>query len=99
MLISIHDYWKNHSFDYMDLCQQSTVFFEICYLDFSLDSPMAQTVKGLPTVRENWVQSLGTEDTLEKEIATHTRVLAWKIPWMKDPDRLQSMGWKTVRHD
>ena len=41
----------------------------------------------------------GPEDTLEKEMATHSRVLAWNIPRMKEPDRLQSMGWKTVRHD
>ena len=49
-------------------------------------------VKRQPTVRETWVQSLGWEDPLEKEMATHSSILAWKIPWMKKPDRLQLMG-------
>ena len=53
---------------------------------------MAQTVKRLPTKPETWVQSLGWEDLLEKEMATHTSILAWKIPWMEEPGRLQSMG-------
>ena len=49
---------------------------------------MAQTVKRLPTMRETWVQSLGREDILEKETATHSSILAWKIPWMEEPGRL-----------
>ena len=49
-------------------------------------------VKRLPTIRETWVQSLGREDLLEKEMATHSSILAWKIPWMEKPGRLQSMG-------
>ena len=53
---------------------------------------VAQTVKCLPTMREMWVQSLGWEDPLEKEMATHSSTLAWKIPWMEEPGRLQSMG-------
>ena len=60
---------------------------------------MAQTVKRLPTVRETWVQSLGQEDLLEKEMATHSSILAWKIPWMEEPGRLQSMGSQRVGHD
>ena len=59
---------------------------------------MAQTVKRLPTMWETWVQSLGWEDLLEKEMATHSSVLAWKIPWMEEPGRLQSMGSLRVRH-
>ena len=59
---------------------------------------MAQTVKRLPTMRETWVQSLGREDLLEKEMATHSSILAWKIPWIEEPGRLQSMG-RRVRHD
>ena len=51
---------------------------------------MAQTVKRLPTMRETWVQSLGREDLLEKEMATHSSILAWKIPWTEEPGRLQS---------
>ena len=49
---------------------------------------MAQMVKHLPTVRETWVQSLGQEDPLEKEIATHSSTLAWRIPWTEEPDGL-----------
>ena len=60
---------------------------------------MAQTVKRLPTVRETWVQSLGWEDPLEKEMAPHSSTLAWKILWMEEPGRLQSMGSKRVGHD
>ena len=53
---------------------------------------MAQTVKRLPTTQETRVQSLGREDLLEKEMATHSSILAWKIPWTEEPCRLQSMG-------
>ena len=60
---------------------------------------MAQTVKCLPTMRETWVQSLGQEDLLEKEMATHSSILAWKIPWMEEPGRLQSMGLQRVFGD
>ena len=55
-------------------------------------SPVAQMVKHLPTTWETWVRSLGWEDLLEKEVATHSSILAWKIPWTEDPGRLQSMG-------
>ena len=61
-------------------------------------SLVAQTVKRLPTMRETWVQSLGWEDLLEKEMATHCSILAWKIPWMEEPGRLQSMGSQRVKH-
>ena len=60
---------------------------------------MAQKVKHLPAMQETWVQSLGQEDLLEKEMATHSSILAWKIPWTEEPDRLQSMGSQRVRHD
>ena len=53
-------------------------------------------VKHLPTVRETWVQSLGREDFLEKEMATHSSILAWKIPWTEESGRLQSMGSQRV---
>ena len=62
-------------------------------------SLVAQTVKRLPTMRETWVPSLGREDLLEKEMATHSSILAWKIPWMEEPGRLQSMGTQRVGHD
>ena len=54
-------------------------------------SLVAQRVKHLPTIRETLIQSLGREDPLEKEMATHSSTLAWKIPWMDEPGRLQSM--------
>ena len=60
---------------------------------------MAQAVKRLPTMWETWVQSLGWEVPLEKEMATHSSILAWKIPWMEEPGRLQSMGSQRVRHN
>ena len=60
---------------------------------------MAQMVKHLPTMQETQVQSLGWEDLLEKEIATHSSILAWKIPWMEEPGELQSMGLQRVGHD
>ena len=53
---------------------------------------MAQMVKRLPAMRKTWVQTLGREDLLEKEMATHSGTLAWKIPWTDKPGRLQSMG-------
>ena len=62
-------------------------------------SLMAQTVKHLPAIWETQVQSLGWEEALEKEMATHSNTLAWKIPWTEEPSRLQSMGSQRVGHD
>ena len=62
-------------------------------------SLVAQMVKCLPTMRETRVQSLGWEDLLEKAMATHSSILAWKIPWTEEPGRLQSMGSQRVGHD
>ena len=60
---------------------------------FSLFSSLvAQRLKRLPLTQETWVRSLGWEDPLEKEMATHSSVLAWRIPWTKEPGGLQSMG-------
>ena len=61
-----------------------------CPLAFSLH--IAQTVKNLPAMQETWVQSLGQEDHLEKEMATHSSILARRIPWTEEPGGLQSMG-------
>ena len=66
---------------------------------FSGASLVAQTVKRLPTMREIRVRSLGQEDPLEKEMSTHSSTLAWKIPWTKEPDRLQSMGLQSLNTD
>ena len=62
-------------------------------------SLVAQRVKRLPAMQETWVRSLGQEDPLEKEMATHSSTLAWKIPWTEEPGRLQSMGSQRVGHD
>ena len=56
-------------------------------------------VKNLPAMQETLVRSLGQEDSLEKGMATHSSILAWKIPWTKEPDRLQSIGSQRVGHD
>ena len=63
------------------------------------DSLVAQMVKNLPVMQDAWVQSLGWEDSLEKEIATHSSILAWRIPWTEDPGGLQSMGSQGVGHN
>ena len=60
---------------------------------------MAQTIKHLPTIREIQVQTLGWEDLLEKEVATHSSILAWKIPWTEEPGKLHFMGSLRVGHD
>ena len=60
---------------------------------------MAQRLKHLPAMWETWVRSLGQEDTLEKEMATHSSILAWRIPWMEELGGLQSTGWQRVGHD
>ena len=62
-------------------------------------SLVAQRLKRLPAMWETRVQSLGQEDLLEEEMATHSSILAWRIPWKKEPGGLQSMGSQRVRHD
>ena len=59
-------------------------------------SLVAQMVKRLSTMQETWVRSLGREDPLEKGMATHSSILAWRIPWTEEPSRLQSMGWQEL---
>ena len=56
-------------------------------------------IKHLPAMQETQIQSLGSEDPLEKEMATHSSTLAWKIPWTEEPGKLQSMGSQRVGHD
>ena len=65
----------------------------------SLASLVVQRLKRLPAVWETWVRSLGREDPLEKEMATHSSILAWRIPWTEEPSGLQSTGSKRVGHD
>ena len=60
---------------------------------------VAQMVKNLPAMQETWVQSLGQEDLLEKEMAAHSSILAWRTPWTEEPGSLQSMRSQRVGHD
>ena len=78
-------------------CQPVILLILSMYTNYP--SLVAQTVKRLPAMRETWVLFLGREDPLEKEMAIHSSTLAWKIPWMEEPDRLQSMGSQRVGHD
>ena len=55
-------------------------------------SLVAQSIKNLPAMQDTWVRFLGREDPLEKEMATHSSILAWRIPWTEEPGRIQSMG-------
>ena len=76
----------------------SLSFFQ-ALLEPSWASLAVQTIENLPAVQETWVLSLGWEDPLEKEMATHSSTLAWKIPWTEESGRLQSIGSQRVGHD
>ena len=82
--------------DYRKVDEADRVGHGISFFGASL---VAQKLKHLPTMRETWVQSLGREDPLEKEMATHSSILAWKIPWTEEPDWVLSMGLQRVGHD
>ena len=70
------------------------------FLGFNIrTSLVAQMVKCLSTMQETWVQFLGWEDPLDKEMAIHSSAIAWKIPWTEEPGRLQSIGSQKVGHD
>ena len=79
------------------------IFFPVVHIyvvnEFQRASLVTQMVKSLPAMLETRLQSLGREDPLEKETATHSSTLAWKIPWMEEPGRLQSMVSLRVGHD
>ena len=82
------------------MCMPTTV--SICIssvLGVIVASLVAQRLKRLPAMRDAWVQSLGWEDPLEKAMAPHSSILAWRIPWMEEPGGLQSLGSQRVRHD
>ena len=76
----------------------STVKLKRCN-DISGASLVAQRLQCLPAMWETWVRSLGQEDPLEKEMATHSSILAWRIPWTEEPGGLQSTGLQRVGHD
>ena len=75
------------------------LYFLILELGKTWASLVAQRLKRLPPMQETWVRSLGQEDPLEKEMATHSSILAWRIPWAEEPGGLQSMGSQRVGHD
>ena len=68
-------------------------------LQYSWVSLVAETVKNLPAKQETWVQSPGWEDPLEEGMATHSSILAWRIPWTEEPGGLQSMRLQRIRHN
>ena len=71
----------------------------LIYFIFGEASLVAHSVKNLPAVQETWVRSLGWEDPLEKEMANHSSIVAWKISWTEEPGELQSMGSQRLRQD
>ena len=83
----------------MDFIQWFACIFSINLTKVYISSLVAQRLKRLPPMRETWVQSLGRDDPLEKEMATHSSILAWRIPRMEEPGRLQSTGSHRVGHD
>ena len=78
------------------ICKMMQTF---TYLKSFITSLVAQRLKHLPAMRETWVRPLGREDPLEKEMATHFSILAWRIPWMEEPRGLQSTVLQRVGHD
>ena len=92
-------HWGRSQRRYLDKVRfiSFSLSLQIC-LELTI-SLVAQMVKCPPAMRETQVRSLGWEDPLEKEMATHSSILAWKIPWMEEPRRLQSMGSQRVGHD
>ena len=90
----------------LDLCPfggEITTVENVCVYRYLMDliraSLVAQRLKHLPAMRETWVQSLGQEDPLEKEMATHSSILAWRIPWTEKPGGLQSTRSQRIRHN
>ena len=79
------------------MCLVFLISSQICCIIWA--SLVVQRLKLLPAMRETLVRSLGWEDSLEKEMATHSSILAWRIPWTEEPGGLQSMGSQRVGHD
>ena len=83
----------------MCMCVNICIFVYACIYICIWASLVAQRLKHLPGMQETWVRSLDREDPLEKEMATHSSTLVWRIPWREEPGRLQSMGSQRVGHD
>ena len=77
----------------------SPIYMCVCMYVYIYASLVAQTVKSLPAMQETQIRSLGQEDPLEKEMATHSSILAWEIPWTEEPGGLQSTWSQRVGHD
>ena len=98
--VAIENYYCNRKLLLLDVSPSVNSWLHHCPNEIhSISSLVVQTVKNLLAMRETWVQSLSQEDPLEYGMATHSSVLAWRIPWTKEPGELQSMGWQRVRHD
>ena len=93
-----HNFWKNNIAQGHNINRLESTGSKMADKS-TLTSLVAQTVKHLLTMRETRVRSLGWENPLKKEMATHSSTLAWKFPWMEEPGRLQSMGLQRVGHD
>ena len=99
VILSIH--WNSTTLNYILSWTVFRLFHNNHYIMSKLyerASLVVQMVKNLPVMQETWVQSLGREDPLEEGMATHSRILAWRIPWTEEPGGLQSMGSQRVRH-
>ena len=81
------------------LKKKKLVLDEVCLQEFVQVSLVAQRLKRLPAMPKTWVQSLGWEDPLEQEMATHSSILAWRIPWTEEPGGLQFTESQKVGHD
>ena len=84
---------------FLCVCVCVSPFFLCIPMVYDGASLVAQRLKCLPGIRETWVRSLGLEDPLEKEMATYSSTLAWRVPWREEPGRRQSMGSQRVGHD
>ena len=102
--VAISSHFCKIVFSFLVMSQNTVLKHNVClfYFDeffFYTDVYLILMVKHLPTMRETWVWSLGQEDPLEEEMATHSSILAWKIPWTKEPGRLQSTALQRVGHN
>ena len=98
--------WQCHTQETADLSfkdrrkrKSLLIFYFDCFSFFLIEVLVAQMVKNLPAMKETWVQSLCWEDLLEKRMATHSSILAWRIQWTEEPGRMQSMGSQRVGHE